>query len=85
MPCPVPGDPRRRVQFRRQPFEHGINFNEVPLWQRRGVGLYWEDYEKIGFDPVKQVEVQASRRRVKVDRELPMKDEYSEFLRRFLS
>jgi tRNA(His) guanylyltransferase len=23
-------------------FQHGINFNEVPLWQRRGVGLHWE-------------------------------------------
>ena len=66
-------------------FQHGINFNTVPLWQRRGVGLYWEDYEKVGFDPVKQVEVKAARRRVKVDRELPMKDEYSGFVERLLA
>src|SRR5947208_6957524 len=23
-------------------FQNGINFNDLPLWQRRGVGLYWE-------------------------------------------
>ena len=30
-------------------FQHGINFNELPLWQRRGVGLYWETIEKEGL------------------------------------
>lgn len=66
-------------------FQHGINFNEVPLWQRRGVGLYWEDFEKVGFDPIRQEEVKAARRRVKVDRELPMKDEYSGFVSRLVA
>jgi tRNA(His) guanylyltransferase len=23
-------------------FQNGINFNELPNWQKRGVGLYWE-------------------------------------------
>lgn len=57
-------------------FRHGINFNDTPQWQRRGVGLYWERYEKVGYDPVRKAEVTASRRRVTVDRQLPMKDEY---------
>ena len=61
-------------------FAHGVNFAEVPAWQRRGVGLYWESYERTGFDPVREVEVSATRRRVRVDRELPMKDEYRTFL-----
>ncbi len=65
-------------------FRYGINFNDVPLWQRRGIGLYWEAYEKVGFDPVRKVEVKTARRRVKVDRELPMKDEYSQFICRLL-
>jgi tRNA(His) 5'-end guanylyltransferase len=65
-------------------FAHGVNFNDVPLWQRRGVGLYWEDYEKVGFDPVREQEVKALRRRVRVDRELPMKDEYGRFVARLL-
>jgi tRNA(His) 5'-end guanylyltransferase len=66
-------------------FQHGINFNDTPLLQRRGLGLYWEEYEKVGFDPIRKEEVKALRRRVKVNRELPMKDEYSQFLRRLLS
>lgn len=61
-------------------FQHGINFNEVPLWQRRGAGLYWEEYEKDGLNPVTNERTTARRRRIKIDRELPMKDEYSRFI-----
>lgn len=66
-------------------FAHGVNFNDTPPWQRRGVGLYWEAYEKVGFDPVRRYEVRAVRRRVKIDRDLPMKDEYGRFVARFLN
>jgi len=62
----------------------GINFNELPLWQRRGVGLYWERYEKVATNPLTGEEVQAVRRRLKVDLELPMKDNYSLFLRNLI-
>jgi tRNA(His) guanylyltransferase len=65
-------------------FQYGINFNELPTWQRRGTGMYWEDYEKPGFDPVREQEVVVKRRRIKVDEELPMKDAYDEFLSRLL-
>ena len=43
-----------------------------------------EDYEKLGFDRLKKVEVKVSRRRVRVDRELPMKEEYGRLVARFL-
>lgn len=65
-------------------YQRGVNFNEVPEWQRRGTGLYWETYEKEGFNPVTQQVVTAMRRRVKVDRYLPMKDEYNAFISQFL-
>ncbi|UBV45358.1 hypothetical protein LAJ19_19675 (plasmid) [Deinococcus taeanensis] len=61
-------------------YQRGINFNELPAWQRRGVGLYWETYDKEGMNPLTGQRVLAQRRRVKVDRDLPMKDEYSAFL-----
>jgi tRNA(His) 5'-end guanylyltransferase len=61
-------------------FRHGIDFNDLPAWQRRGVGLYWETYEKEGFNPVLGCKVTAVRRRVKVDECLPMKDAYGEFI-----
>jgi tRNA(His) 5'-end guanylyltransferase len=62
-------------------FKHGINFNDLPLWQRRGVGLYWEDYDRPAENPVTGEKVLARRRRIRRDLELPMKDEYSVFLR----
>jgi len=27
-------------------FQQGINFNEVPAWQRRGIGLVWETFDR---------------------------------------
>jgi tRNA(His) guanylyltransferase len=66
-------------------FQHDINFNELPIWQRRGVGLYWEDYEKEGYNPIEKQAVVAKRRRLKVDEELPMKDAYTEFLQNLIS
>jgi len=55
-------------------FQRGINFNNLPLWQKRGVGFYWENYDKNG----------AVRRRLKVDKELPQGDAYGEFISNFL-
>jgi tRNA(His) guanylyltransferase len=65
-------------------FEQGINFNDLPGWQRRGTGMYWEEYEKIGYNPKEQIEVKTTRRRVKIDRELPIKDEYRTLIRQIL-
>ena len=31
-----------------------INFNDLPLWQRRGIGLYWQSYQKTGTNPLTQ-------------------------------
>jgi tRNA(His) guanylyltransferase len=61
-------------------FQHGVNFNEVPNWQKRGVGLYWETYGKQAVNPLTGEAVVAERRRVKIDYELPMRDEYSRFV-----
>lgn len=65
-------------------FQNGTNFNDLPLWQRRGSGLYWESYEKQGKNP-KTGEVElAIRRRIKRDLELPMKDEFSSLIQELL-
>lgn len=61
-------------------FEQGINFNDVPGWQKRGIGLYWEDFGKASRNPVTGAQVVARRRRIKRDLELPMKDMYDRFL-----
>jgi tRNA(His) 5'-end guanylyltransferase len=63
-------------------FRHGINFNELPLWQRRGTGLYWETYPWEGYNPKLGEKVMTTRRRVKVDQELPTGAEYADFIGR---
>jgi tRNA(His) 5'-end guanylyltransferase len=65
-------------------FQHGINFNDLPAWQRRGTGLFWEEYMKEGYNPKEQQPVLTARKRIKVDEELPMKEEYGGFVRQFL-
>ena len=61
-------------------FLRGLNFNDIPSWQKRGTGLYWEEYDKPAFDPTRQRETTCTRRRLKVEYELPLKDEYSAWL-----
>jgi tRNA(His) 5'-end guanylyltransferase len=59
----------------------GLNFNDVPAWQKRGTGLYWEDYERSARNPLTGAEAVARRRRIRKDFDLPMKREYGEFVR----
>jgi tRNA(His) 5'-end guanylyltransferase len=61
-------------------FQHGINFNDLPAWQKRGVGLYWEEYDRPAENPVTGEKVAARRRRIRRDLELPQKEAYSSFL-----
>jgi tRNA(His) 5'-end guanylyltransferase len=65
-------------------FQKGINFNDLPSWQRLGVGLYWEEYQKLGYNPVQNKAVVATRRQIKVEEELPIKDAYEEFMYRLI-
>lgn len=65
-------------------WQKGINFNDLPLWQKRGVGLYWETYEKVGNNPLTGEKIAAMRRRLKVETELPMKEQYGSFVARLV-
>lgn len=61
-------------------FSNGINFNNLPSWQKRGLGLYWRDGVKEGFNPVTNTQVQVTRRELHVEYELPMKEAYAAFI-----
>ena len=65
-------------------FQNGINYDQLPSWQKRGMGIYWETYEKTGFNPVKGVEEKTERRTLKVDYELPLGQDYVEFIAKLL-
>ena len=62
-------------------FQAGINFNDVPAWQKRGIGVVWEDEEHVGADPRTGAAVHSMRRRVAVKMELPMKSEFDALVR----
>jgi len=62
-------------------FQFGINFNEIANWQKRGVGLYWEQFEKEAVNPLTGERVIAVRKRIRREFDLPMGDEYAEFVR----
>ncbi|MBR3105058.1 MAG: guanylyltransferase [Lachnospiraceae bacterium] len=65
-------------------FQNGINFDKLPSWQKRGMGVYWETYEKQGFNPVTGKAEKAERRALKVDEEIPIGEAYSEFIANLL-
>lgn len=62
-------------------FRNGINFNDIPSWEKRGIGCYWEDVPHEGTNPHTGATQLSTRRHVKVDLELPMKDAYDAFVR----
>lgn len=66
-------------------FRQGINYNDLPAWQKRGVGLYWEDYQKMGPNPLTHQVVATTRRRLVTNPELPLGEAYEIFVRSRLS
>lgn len=62
-------------------FRAGINFNDIPAWQRRGIGILWEKEEHVGIDPRTGAPHTSSRRRAVVRYDLPMKTEFDELVR----
>jgi tRNA(His) 5'-end guanylyltransferase len=71
-----PADAQRALLRR-----HEIDFDHLPAWQRRGVGLHWQRYEKPGYDPIAKREVAAARRRIVCEPSLPTGEAYTSLLR----
>jgi len=65
--------------------EYGVAFDHLPNWQKRGIGVYWEPLEREGFNPVTSRMEAALRKGLKVDLELPTRDEYSDFIDRLVA
>ena len=65
-------------------FQKGINYNGLPSWQKRGIGVYFQDVSKEGYNPVKDEKVVTQRRELFADYELPIGEEYKDFILRFL-
>lgn len=64
--------------------EFGVNFNDLPGWQKRGVSAHWESYQKLGVNPTTGESVSSSRRRLFVNDDLPFGDAYSTYVEKQL-
>jgi len=75
----------RCVSFKNERFfQFGMNYNNLPAWLRRGVGLYLEQYERDGYNPREDKKVTTIRRRIKIDYELPMRDDCEKLVNKIL-
>lgn len=61
-------------------FARGINFNDLPAWQKRGLALYRETYQKESVNGLTGETVFAKRRRIVRNFELPIGDAYGDFV-----
>jgi tRNA(His) guanylyltransferase len=66
-------------------FSMGINFNDLPAWQKRGVGFYYEQFEKEAFNPKMNEKVIAMKKRLKCDLELPVGEKYSTLINNIIN
>lgn len=65
-------------------FQHGINFNDLPNWQKRGVGFYWQETQKEGFNPKTNQTTLTTRKQLIMNDDLPIHDEYRQFIEQFI-
>lgn len=61
-------------------FKYGINFNDIALWQKRGIGFAWEYYEKQGINGLTGEPVTASRKHLAMNTALTMGEEYKLYI-----
>ncbi len=61
-------------------FQNGVNFNDLPAWQKRGIGFYWQTVPKQGRNPKTGETVIAARQTIKVDLEIPWAYDFERFL-----
>ena len=66
-------------------FERGINYNDLPLWQKRGIGMYFRDEQRQGFNPVTNEATSCVRRILHVEMELPTGQEYSQLINKIIN
>lgn len=61
-------------------FERGVNYNELPNWQKRGIGIYYQNVTKDGYNPVTKKNVKTERKELYTDLELRLGEEYADWI-----
>jgi len=65
-------------------FQNGVNFDTLPSWQKRGIGVWWKSVPKEGFNPITKQTVTTTRRELYSEFELPLGEEYASFIAKLL-
>ena len=66
-------------------FERSINYNDLPLWKKRGIGMYFRDEQRQGFNPVTNETTSCIRRALHIEMELPTGQEYSQIIKKIIN
>jgi tRNA(His) 5'-end guanylyltransferase len=66
-------------------FEQGINYNDLPAWQKRGIGFGYCMVTSSPVNPVARESVDVTRRKLQIEMNLPLGAEYDSMLRRLLT
>ena len=61
--------------------QRGVNFNDLPNWQKRGTGVYFGTVTKTGNNPITGEDVEVQRRQMVVKEELDKGEEYRQYIR----
>ncbi len=65
-------------------FLAGINFNDLPSWQKRGMGFAWREYQKPAVNKKTGEPTISTRRAIDQQLELPLGDEYARYVQHFV-
>lgn len=64
-------------------FQRGINYYELPVWQKRGIGVYFQDSVKEGVDSASKDTAQTAKRELTVNYDLTPGRKYGEWVAAF--
>jgi len=61
-------------------FQRGVNFNGLPAWQKRGIGVSWTTVQKEAVNRRTGEPVTAERRALRLDLDLPKGEAYGAYV-----
>ncbi|HCN50657.1 MAG TPA: guanylyltransferase [Chryseobacterium sp.] len=61
-------------------FQYGINYNNIPFWQKRGIGIFIKETDKMGYNPFTKQNVASMRKTLHVEQELSVRENYRSFI-----
>ncbi|UKB85236.1 hypothetical protein LF887_06315 [Chryseobacterium sp. MEBOG06] len=66
-------------------FQYGINYNNAPLWQKRGIGIYPKNEIKTGYNPITKENTVSTRKILYAEKNLSVKEDYRQFIQDILN